>query len=115
MTTFLNMVKDINGVNAFGLPLPDDKYATVLTINTAQSLTVPTNSNYYLAIINISAGSTIWVANNQTAALPGGSFATTTSVLNPPAVLVKGGDVLSIISGDPTGDQIGVSFYALNL
>jgi hypothetical protein len=123
MTTKFSMARDIGGFNGFGLLFSDTKYNTTLAANTAQSLTVPSvmgmggNGIYsepvYLAIFSYAPGSSVWVANNATAAVPGGSFAAATSELNPAARQVNGGDVLSFITAD-TSDEIGVTFYVIS-
>lgn len=122
MATPFNMTKDISGYNGFGLPVSDTNYSATLAASTATALTVPLVSELgmsystakakLIAIITSDPGSSIWVANNLTAAVPaGGSFASTTSALNPAAIEVKVGDVLSFIStGTP---EVGVRFYWL--
>lgn len=123
MTTKFNLVRDINGFNGFGVAFSDALYDTTLAIGVAQSLTVPVsmgmggNGLYsgpeYIAIFSFQPGSNVWVADNFTATVPGASFAATNSELNPAARLVKGGDVLSFITGDSTA-LVGVAFYVLS-
>ena len=112
MTTKFSMTRDINGYNGFGLAFSDTNYNTTLLAGVGQTLTIPSDSRYYLVVFAFESGSTIWVANNQTAAVPGASFAATYSDLNPAARLVKAGDVLSFITAD-TSVAIGVSLYAI--
>jgi hypothetical protein len=112
MTTKFNMTRDINGYNGFGLAFSDTNYNTTLAAGVAQSLTIPSDSAYYLVVFAFEPGATIWVADNQTAVVPGVSFAATFSDLNPAARLVKAGDVLSFITSDTTA-VIGVSLYAV--
>lgn len=109
------MTRDINGYNGFGLPFSDTNYSATITTGTATSLTVPGNSvcTVFLAIFSFTPGGSVYVANNETAAIPaGGSFASTTSVLNPTARVCNAGDVLSFITAD-TSDDVQVSFYGL--
>ena len=118
------MTRDINGFNGFGLQISDTNYSATLAASTATPLTVPltvtelgqsygTAKARLIAIITSDPGSSVWVANNGTAAVPaGGSFASTTSALNPAALEVKVGDVLSFISaGTPS---VSVRFYWIN-
>lgn len=123
MTTKFNMVRDINGFNGFGLPFTDTAYSATLAASTEQKITVPSSSGMggngvsysaqWIAVFNYEAGSTVWVANNTTAAVPaGGTFAATLSEMNPAARYVKGGDVLSFITAG-TGIDVSVSFYSI--
>jgi hypothetical protein len=110
------MTRDINGYNGFGLPFSNVKRNTILSANVAQTLTVPVSADAtysnVIAVFSFEPGASIWVANNETAAIPSGSFTTATSELNPAARAVKGGDVLSFITADTTS-AIGVTFYAI--
>ena len=112
----LGMIRDLSGLNTFGLPFNSDyQYSTTLATGVAQTLTIPASpyvNNKWLAIFSPQVGSSIWIANNATAAIPGASFAAATSKNNPTARMVSGGDVLSFITAD-NGSTIGVELYAL--
>ncbi len=123
MTTPFSLVKDINGFNGFGLQFSTDKYSAALVQDTDTTLAVPkagpmgscssTGTNKYLAIFEYEPGSTVFVANNQTAAIPAGaSFASTTSELNPAARYVTAGDTLHFYTPNTTA-YVVVVFYAL--
>jgi len=115
MTTKFSMTRDINGYNGFGLEFSDTNYSATLTVGAAQSLVVPgiSTTTTYLAVFSYEPGTSIWVANNDTAAVPvAASFGATTSELNPAARKVKFGDTLSFITNDTTA-EVGVSFYGL--
>lgn len=111
-----NMIRDINGYNGFGLPFSEALYSTTLTVGVEQTLTVPTPemSQYrnVIAIFSFSPGSSIWVSVNETAVVPGVSFAAVSSELNPAARYVMPGDVLHFITNDAS-DEVGVIFYAV--
>lgn len=126
MATGFEITRDINGYVAYGLKFTDIAYSCTLTASSATALTVPTISAIggatftgtskprLVAIFAYDANSSVWVANNATAANPAGaSFAATTSELNPAAREVFGGDVLSFYSTG-TSINVGVSFYWLN-
>jgi len=110
------MVRDINGFNSFGTAFSDTKKSVILVQNIEQNFTVPSteNSTYknWLAVFCFQPGASIWVALNNTAAIPGASFSDTTSELNPASRYVMGGDTLSFISTDAL-NEIGVIFYAV--
>jgi hypothetical protein len=111
MTKFI-LTTDINGNDTYVLPFCDLKYSTSLVATVEQTLTIPSDANVYIVIFFIEAGSEVWIAKNATAALPGGSFAATTSSLCPSArATVVPGDVLHFISGIDC--NIGVELYAL--
>lgn len=111
----------IKGVNAFGAPFSTLIYNTTLAADTEATLTIPGGSALgninastnpqYLAIFSYSADSTVYVANNATAAVPAGdTLEVATSIINPSARLVKAGDILSIISEDTPSISIEL-FY----
>jgi hypothetical protein len=111
--TPFSMTRDINGYNGFGLPFSIDKYSVTLSASMDTAVTVPSYSQYYIAIMSYSSGANVWVANNATAEVPAGdTFAATSSELNPVARYVKASDVLHFITGD-SSDSVGVVFYAL--
>jgi hypothetical protein len=126
MTTQYKLQKDVAGYNGFGLPPCDQKFSASLAITTDTSLTVPSSGalgaplnqvNRFLAVIQVEANLSVWLAINATAAVPAGaSFAATTSDLiiggQYYAIEVKAADVMHFIA--PTaGTDILVKFYAL--
>jgi len=123
MTPF-NLTSDINGYNGFGLEFADNKYSAIIAQSTDTTLTVPSNAamgwatqtsvNKYIAIFSYEPGAQVWVANNDTAAIPAGAtFAATTSELNPSARVVNAADVLHFFTPDSGGASVGVLIYAL--
>ena len=115
MATKLSLTRDINGYSTFGLlpPLAADNQNTTLSANSAQTFTI--NGNYSVAsvIFQIPPGAAIFVAHNTTATLPGGSVATSASVLNPVSWQVNQGDTISAITAD-TSDYFGITTYAIS-
>lgn len=126
MTTQYKLQKDVAGYNGFGLPPSDLKYSASLAATTDTTLTVPSSGsmgaplnqvNRFIAIIQVKANASVWLAVNATAAVPAGtSFATTTSDLiiggEYYAVEVKAADVLHFYAPAATTDVM-VKFYAL--
>jgi hypothetical protein len=124
MTTKFNMSRDINGYNGFGLTFTDTAYSATLASSTNTTLTVPSaigigKQGYgtvaqTLAVFNFDPGTSVWVADNTTAAAPAGaSFAATASELNPAARLVNGGDILNFFTTG-TGVNVSVCFYSVS-
>jgi hypothetical protein len=111
MSTSFSMARDINGYNGFGIDFCDDSYSMIMAPNVAQSIVVPINYKTWIAIFTYTPGSSVWVANNATAAVPVGAVSITTSQLNPTARRVRAGDTLSLITSDATNDQVSVCFY----
>lgn len=126
MTTQYKLQKDVAGYNGFGLPPCDQKFSASLAITTDTTLTVPSSGsigaplnqvNRFLAVIQVEANLSVWLALNTTAAVPVGStFAATNSDLiiggQYYAIEVKAGDVMHFLA--PTaGTDILVKFYAL--
>lgn len=108
--------------NDFGAQFSNTNYSATLAANTATTLTVPTGSgigkandttyNKFLAVFGYASGVSVFVANNGTGAKPaGGTFAATTSVLNPPCREVQSGDTLSFFS--TAGGDVTVAFYSI--
>ena len=119
MTAILDMTRDNNGYCAYGVPLNNmdapggvNSYSTTLSAGVPQSLTIPASNSIWAAVFSFEPGSAVWVANNDTATAPSGSFAATSSQLNPSVRQVNGGDILSFITSDTTA-QIGVSLYVV--
>lgn len=109
------MARDINGTNGFGLMPSYWSYTTTLVANVEQTITVPSSNDpmyqRMLIIFGIAPGSTIWVAYNNTATVPSGSFAQSNSEMNPTARWVKAEDVIHLITNDAS-DEVGVIFYS---
>jgi hypothetical protein len=120
MATKFNMIRDINGYNGFGLEFSDTNYSIKLSAATEANFTVPKNTSPniatapydWIAIFSIEPGDAVWVAKNDTAVAPTGTFSATASSLNPVARVVKSGDTLSFISNNDNV-EVGVSLYAL--
>ncbi len=122
--TLFNVPTIVQGVNGFGTPFSNTKYSTTLAANTEATVTVPGYTsagsisatptyNRYLAVFSYHAARNVWVALNATAAVPAGNtLVATNSELNPPAKVVKAGDVIHMICATASTD-VGVVFYAL--
>lgn len=110
--TLFNLTRDINGYNGFGLLFSNRNFIGIVEEDTPQSITVPTDYEYCIAIFSYESGTSVYVANNDTAEIPTGSFSSTTSQQNPAARLVKSGDVLSITTSSTTA-EVGVYFYGI--
>lgn len=124
MTTKLNMTRDINGYNAFGLVPSDTNKSVTLTASTDTTFTMPGASGMggngfyqkatWLVIFNITPGDEVWVAINATAGVPAGaSFAATASMLNPAALQLNNGDVIHCFSTN-TGANVSIRLYSLS-
>jgi|SRR5580692_9168513 hypothetical protein len=113
MSTLLDMNSDVRGYNAYAPAFSLDNQSTTLSANAEQHFTVPSNFAKWIAVFSYQPGSNVWVANNDTAAVPSSSFAATTSQFNPAARYVQAADVLSFITAD-TSALVGVSLYAIS-
>ena len=126
MITQYKLQKDVAGYNGFGLPFSNSKYSASLAITSDTTLDVPNGSsmgaplnsvNRFLAVVQVEANASVWVAVNATAAVPAGtSFAATTSELiiggEEWSREVKSTDVLHFIA-PVAGTDVSVVFYAL--
>lgn len=112
MSTQLSFGRDMQGYNAYAPQFATDNYSATLANATEEKITVPSNHSVWIASFSYEPGASVWVALNATAAVPaGGTFASTTSTLNPGTRTVNAGDVLHLITDDTTAD-VGVTFYA---
>ncbi len=86
------------------LPFSDQAVQVALAANTALPYTIPGGSDVqYRCEFSYAYDANVWVGFNSTAVVPVPGAVTTTSntsiVLNPKIKYVRGGDVLSFISG----------------
>lgn len=113
--TQLNFGRDIQGFNAFAPKFSNNKLSATLTVGLEATFTIPSTYKQFIISFSVQPGHVVWVAVNETAAVPvGASFASTTSELNPASRVVNAGDVIHCISPDATTD-IGVIIYARDL
>ncbi len=59
MSTKFNMTRDVNGYNGFGVMFADDAYQASLTANVAQSLTIPSNYQNWIAVFSYTPGADV--------------------------------------------------------
>jgi hypothetical protein len=111
-TTHLNLGRDVQGFNAYAPDFSNLNYNTTLVANVEQNFTVPSTYPKFIAIFSSNPGASIWVDSTTTASIPGGSFTTSTSTLNPAARTVYAGDVISFVTTDTTA-YMGVSLYVV--
>lgn len=105
------MFSDTQGQNAFAPKFTATNQATTLDPASEQHFTVPSDFDKWVAIFSYSAGSDVFVACNETAAIPESTFEETASVLLPAVRFVNAGDVLSFISAESA--IVGVSLYGI--
>ncbi len=123
MTIQLNFGRDVQGFNAYA-PYPSDlKYSVTIASGGNATLTLPTNVAKWIVNFSLSPGSDCWVAyQGATAAAPaGGTFAATTSELNPGqrslnSTYISGGvitaNTINIFNNGTGASDIGIVLYA---
>lgn len=92
----------------------DVAYQIALSANTEQNFTVAGNATQnYVAEFSFDDTANVFIAKNNTAAVPAGGTTTTLQYveLRPTKRYVKGGDVLSFIA--PATAYVGVSIRAI--
>ena len=104
------MTRDINGYNGFGIQPTYDVQSGIMAATVAQTITVPDNYPFWLAIFSYTPGSSIWVSFTTTALVPVGAFSASSSVLNPAGRIVVGGQSISLITSDTFSPQVSVEF-----
>src|ERR1700749_2653957 len=94
-------------------PFSDTAAQINLATNVQQTYTVPgENTQIYRALFTFSANSNVFVGLNVTATTPGCGLNTSTANLEfkpSEPKYVKGGDVISAITGDAAGAYVGIS------
>ncbi len=98
------------------LPFSDSGSKFNLAANVALSFTVPGDKSVtYRAEFSYTQNSNVWISLNGTATSPvaGTQSDSYMEEFRPGARFVRGGDVLSIITGDVSGAQVGVSLLQL--
>jgi hypothetical protein len=114
MSTKLSLTRDINGYNAFGVFPTYDIFAGSLAANAAQTITVPSNFQWWLAIFTFTPGSNVWVDFSGTATVPTTTIGAFTAVLNPAGRQVLQGSTISFITSDSTTPWVCVELQAVN-
>jgi hypothetical protein len=112
--TQATMLRDKQGYNMFGLPFCDfnHKFKVNLDQDISASITTPNDANLWRVVFRISPGSTVWVAQNDTAEYPiTNSFTNTSSEMNPVCCEAKPGDIFDFITAD-TNAFVEIIFYA---
>lgn len=103
-------------IDDFGLRFSDLLYSVTLEANTDTTLTIPGNNSRYKAVIKVKNQAEVWVAFNQTAAVPAGNtFAATTSEMVSEVPLcreVRKNDVLHFITATASTD-VSVALYSI--
>jgi hypothetical protein len=114
----LHFGRDDQGYNAFA-PIPAvTMYSATLANGVAASITIPQNFKKWIVAFAIQAGTNVFVDfTGDTAEAPaGGTFAATTSTMNPGARLVDSVDnegdanTISLITNNTTA-EVTVEFY----
>lgn len=102
-----NLGKDIKGTCDFSLNFPDAGAYTTLAANTEQTYTVP--DGYNRAFFSYAVGTNVFVGvGSSSITVPSGSFASSTTELNPSVRQVLGGQTLRFIC--PTTSYVQISF-----
>ncbi len=112
--TKLNFGRDVQGLNAFAPSFPDLKYSATLASGGSDDLDVPSSNPEWIVVFSYQPGSAMWVSVNGTAAAPaGGTFAANASVLNPAQLKVFAGDNIDVYNNSSSGQDVGISLYAV--
>lgn len=111
MSVHLHGGRDDQGYNFFVPPMSEDIYTVSLATSTEATMTVPSNATKWVASFAYQAGTVVWVAINNTAAVPAGAtLASANSVLNPGTLLLSAGDVIHMITPSASA-EVSVALY----
>ena len=111
--TQLNFGRDVQGFNAYAPVQADLLYSATLASGVNASVTIPSSAPKWIIAVSYQPGTTVYMSVNGTAEEPaGGTFAITTSELNPSPRTVYAGDVVDFITPNTTAD-VGVALYVV--
>jgi hypothetical protein len=111
-TTKLNIIRDIAGVPSYTLQQSNVIYNGLLSANTEQHVTAPSDASAYMVRVSVSNGADILISVNGTATIPTGLPTLSTSEINIAQTYVGAGGVVSVIS--PQDDVIySLGFHAV--
>lgn len=116
MTNLLSFGRDVQGYNAYAPQDAPFKQSATLAAGTASSFTIPKSYPVWIVAFSPQPGADVWVDfSGATAAIPvGGTFASTTSSLNPGQRTVNSGTSISCIT-DSTSADIGIEAWPVVL
>lgn len=115
MSIKLAFQRDIQGYNAYAPLQSTDMYSATLAAAGSSTITVPSNFKNWIAAFSYQAAGDMWVSVGHTAAGPvGATFASTTSQLQPGALSVQAGQVISIKNNGTGSSDVGVALYAIS-
>lgn len=115
MSIILDFQNDVKGYNSFAPAFASDKYSATLAAAGSSTLTIPSNFTKWVAAFSYQAGGDIWVSINGTATGPAGAtFAAVSSQLQPGALSVKAGDVISVKNNGTGSSDVGIVLYAIS-
>lgn len=108
---------DSQGRNAYAPNLSNLKYRALLVQNSAQSITLPTETGIsaYKVCFAYSPGANVWVdySGSPATAPLNSAFATDNSELCPGQRILASGSSFSAITQDSGGAYMGVAIYAM--
>ena len=118
MSTLLNFARDVQGYNAYAPQFPTDIFTATLAAGTAESFTVPNNSNYWIMYVRVQPNGWAWISRTATAAVPaGGTFASAKSELVDGTIefkrIVLAKDTISMITANTTCD-VSISLFPIS-
>ena len=121
MSTLLEFGRDVQGYNAYAPQPSTNMFSATLSNGAASTITIPATFQQWVVSFSVQPGCNIWVDfTGATAAAPvGGTFAASTSELNPGARLIStyannqtSVKTISIITDNTTAD-VSVAFYGV--
>lgn len=114
------LTRDISGGawDYESVPFAMDGFTGLLAQNVAQTITVPDNYPYWEMQVQCTPGIEVWVDGIGAATIPAGAISASTSQLIASGELrryVKGGQTISLITGNAGGARISVQFLVAQL
>lgn len=115
MTTTLNFGRDVQGLNTFAANPSTNMFSVTLAAAGNDTVTVPSNFTNWIISFSFEPGSDIWVAYNTSAAAPaGGTFAATSSELNPGSRSLTKGTTINCYNNGSSSADIGIIMYGVS-
>jgi|GEM_PF-2245552 len=115
MSKLLQFARDSNGVASQAALVSTDIFTAAILSGASQSFTVPSANNTYRCKLNYQATNNVWVAVNQTAAVPAGAtFASSNSADVPNELYLMAGDVVNVLNNSGSTCNVTATLWAVS-
>lgn len=118
MSVYLQLGRDVQGYPTKAMDFSLNQYTGILAQNTPVTVTIPKATAKWLMSIVVEPGANVWIAHNDTAAIPATSGVISTSVselicsYQPFQRVVYANDDISLVTSDTTA-KLSIALYSI--